>query len=195
MRINEAAAQSSSHALDHQQTVLDPNIANHSTPPNLDNPEMPQNTASDSTSLGSTSSNHNNNNCTLAECPICLESLSAEADVKELRSCRHRFHRECVDRWLVQILNTTCPVCRNQVDRDDLPPDGHRRLLLLNVAPDTNVGFYLIDNEGNDVDTGLHILMTSIQSLDGDVLEAIDQFNRFLILTRASPANSPPESP
>uniref|UniRef100_A0A914IC09 RING-type domain-containing protein n=1 Tax=Globodera rostochiensis TaxID=31243 RepID=A0A914IC09_GLORO len=179
LRINDASSAQSSHALDHQQqTILDSNTADHSTSSNIGNPEMPQNPASDSSSssLATTSSNHNNN-CTLAECPICLEAFSAEADVKQLRSCRHRFHRECVDRWLVQILNTTCPVCRDQVDRDDLPPAaGHRRLLLLNVAPDIRVGFYLINNEGNDVGTGDHVLLTStnvlenLQSWDGDTI-------------------------
>jgi hypothetical protein len=49
------------------------------------------------------------------ECPICLDSLCAEAEKKAYNAvarlpCGHTFHRHCVTRWLVRC--SSCPVCR-----------------------------------------------------------------------------------
>ncbi|XP_037349368.1 E3 ubiquitin-protein ligase RNF43 [Talpa occidentalis] len=52
-------------------------------------------------------------------CAICLEEFS---DGQELRviSCRHEFHRACVDPWLHQ--HRTCPLCMfNIVEGDSFP--------------------------------------------------------------------------
>ncbi|KAN0130201.1 hypothetical protein V8E53_011958, partial [Lactarius tabidus] len=46
-------------------------------------------------------------------CLICLEDYDPEEDLR-LLSCRHVFHRDCVDRWLETGRNN-CPACRSQV--------------------------------------------------------------------------------
>ncbi|XP_066511181.1 E3 ubiquitin-protein ligase znrf3-like isoform X1 [Hoplias malabaricus] len=58
-------------------------------------------TASDSLSSSSTS-----------DCAICLEKYT---DGEELRviPCAHRFHKKCVDPWLLQ--HHTCPHCRHNI--------------------------------------------------------------------------------
>ncbi|KAI3410472.1 hypothetical protein GPALN_004573 [Globodera pallida] len=83
--------------------------------PGIGNIEMPQGQASSSSALESDGSND------VVTCPICLESLLALEDVKKLLSCQHCFHQDCVDKWLVQIEDTTCPMCRQQVDHNDRP--------------------------------------------------------------------------
>jgi hypothetical protein len=45
-------------------------------------------------------------------CLICLEDYDPEEDLR-LLTCRHVFHRDCVDRWLETGRNN-CPACRSQ---------------------------------------------------------------------------------
>jgi len=55
-----------------------------------------------------------------SDCAICLEKY---IDGEELRviPCTHRFHRKCVDPWLLQ--HHTCPHCRhNIIGNCHLPP-------------------------------------------------------------------------
>lgn len=40
------------------------------------------------------------------ECSICLDTIS----VGETLKCKHRFHKNCIDKW--KISNNTCPNCR-----------------------------------------------------------------------------------
>lgn len=42
------------------------------------------------------------------ECPICMHTL--KADSAKLLICKHGFHSDCINMWLVT--NPTCPVCR-----------------------------------------------------------------------------------
>jgi hypothetical protein len=46
------------------------------------------------------------------ECAVCLAEYAAGDEVRVLPACRHGFHRECVDRWLLTRA-PTCPVCRS----------------------------------------------------------------------------------
>ena len=48
------------------------------------------------------------------ECVICLEPLNTKN--KRLQ-CGHEFHDECVETWLQD--NTTCPVCRQDVEIEE----------------------------------------------------------------------------
>ncbi|WVZ79961.1 hypothetical protein U9M48_027483 [Paspalum notatum var. saurae] len=43
-------------------------------------------------------------------CSVCLDELRDGALVRMLPSCKHYFHAECVDVWLLS--HATCPVCR-----------------------------------------------------------------------------------
>lgn len=48
-------------------------------------------------------------------CAVCLNGLSKEDEIRELRNCYHVFHRECIDRWMDGAHDnnhTTCPLCR-----------------------------------------------------------------------------------
>ncbi|XP_074278449.1 RING-H2 finger protein ATL66-like [Silene latifolia] len=44
------------------------------------------------------------------ECCICLGVFDDGDKVKVLNECNHRFHSDCVDRWLIG--QATCPLCR-----------------------------------------------------------------------------------
>ncbi|KAF0924425.1 hypothetical protein E2562_010092 [Oryza meyeriana var. granulata] len=48
------------------------------------------------------------------DCAVCLAEYAAGDEVRVLPACRHGFHRECVDRWLLTRA-PTCPVCRAPV--------------------------------------------------------------------------------
>ena len=43
-------------------------------------------------------------------CAVCLEDVQGGEMVRQLPSCKHIFHVECVDMWLHS--HTTCPICR-----------------------------------------------------------------------------------
>ncbi|KAI0345673.1 hypothetical protein BDW22DRAFT_1481899 [Trametopsis cervina] len=59
-------------------------------------------------------------NCT-DRCLVCLDDYEQEDEVRVL-SCRHAFHKDCVDKWL-QVGRNNCPACRTKgVSSDDVPP-------------------------------------------------------------------------
>ncbi|XP_047331524.1 RING finger protein 141-like [Impatiens glandulifera] len=49
------------------------------------------------------------------KCIICLDELPSkdEKDLKRTGCCRHVFHGECIDKWLVR--RSLCPLCRFQI--------------------------------------------------------------------------------
>ncbi|CAN6169308.1 unnamed protein product [Urochloa humidicola] len=49
-------------------------------------------------------------------CVFCLSGIEEGSEVRDL-SCRHLFHRSCLDRWLVMArpLLATCPLCRRRL--------------------------------------------------------------------------------
>ena len=52
------------------------------------------------------------------ECAVCLGAFDAAELLRVLPGCRHAFHAECVDTWLMA--HSTCPVCRRRVGRGDV---------------------------------------------------------------------------
>ena len=44
------------------------------------------------------------------ECCICLSAFRDGEKLKVLPGCEHRFHSECVDKWLAN--HSSCPLCR-----------------------------------------------------------------------------------
>lgn len=56
------------------------------------------------------------------ECAVCLAEYEGGEEVRVLPACRHGFHRECVDRWLLTRA-PTCPVCRARVAAHAEGPD------------------------------------------------------------------------
>ncbi|KAI0754665.1 hypothetical protein C8Q80DRAFT_1094074 [Daedaleopsis nitida] len=51
-------------------------------------------------------------NC-VERCLICLDDYDTNDELR-LMTCRHAFHKECVDRWL-QVGRNNCPACRTTV--------------------------------------------------------------------------------
>uniref|UniRef100_A0ACD5VHC9 Uncharacterized protein n=1 Tax=Avena sativa TaxID=4498 RepID=A0ACD5VHC9_AVESA len=47
------------------------------------------------------------------DCVFCLSRVDEGEEVRELR-CRHVFHRECLDAWLLRP-RATCPLCRDRL--------------------------------------------------------------------------------
>ncbi|KAJ8750804.1 hypothetical protein K2173_015985 [Erythroxylum novogranatense] len=47
-------------------------------------------------------------------CAVCLNRLGVRDEIRELRNCRHVFHKECIDRWVdhVDENHNSCPLCR-----------------------------------------------------------------------------------
>ncbi|CAH8283558.1 unnamed protein product [Eruca vesicaria subsp. sativa] len=50
------------------------------------------------------------------ECCICLGGLEEGEKMKVLPMCRHCYHCECVDRWLMT--ESSCPLCRVSIRVD-----------------------------------------------------------------------------
>lgn len=46
-------------------------------------------------------------------CTVCLYEFEAREEVRELKNCKHVFHRGCLDRWM-DCDQRTCPLCRTQ---------------------------------------------------------------------------------
>lgn len=51
-----------------------------------------------------TESNH------LTTCPICNGYVTKGSCVRRLKTCRHEFHKKCIDNWLIEN-NQKCFVC------------------------------------------------------------------------------------
>mmetsp|Transcript_1828 Transcript_1828/g.7163 ORF Transcript_1828/g.7163 Transcript_1828/m.7163 type:complete len:213 (-) Transcript_1828:139-777(-) len=54
----------------------------------------------------------------LKACTICIEEFRRGEEQRTL-PCFHRFHVECIDRWLR--LNGQCPICKHRADTDLAP--------------------------------------------------------------------------
>ncbi|XP_076939113.1 RING-H2 finger protein ATL74-like [Bidens hawaiensis] len=48
------------------------------------------------------------------ECAVCLDVFKNGDRCRLLPSCKHSFHANCVDSWLIK--TATCPICRTCVD-------------------------------------------------------------------------------
>lgn len=50
-------------------------------------------------------------------CTICFEDFKDSDDVRVLK-CRHLYHPECIDRWLIGH-SKSCPCCRNKIEIEE----------------------------------------------------------------------------
>lgn len=48
-------------------------------------------------------------------CAVCLKRFKKNDQVWELNNCRHVFHKQCLDRWLLYDARLTCPLCRTSL--------------------------------------------------------------------------------
>jgi hypothetical protein len=46
-------------------------------------------------------------------CFICMENYLCNEYKRELPSCKHYFHKKCIDKWLKT--KASCPVCRDEL--------------------------------------------------------------------------------
>lgn len=98
----------------------------YSDDPNAGDTEKTQ-TADPTSSVASTHPHLHGAHFSQATCPICLEDyVSGETTVREL-PCRHLFHPECVDSFLVRN-SSLCPMCKKSV-----LPKGHCPALVTNA--------------------------------------------------------------
>ncbi|RCV32719.1 hypothetical protein SETIT_7G025900v2 [Setaria italica] len=58
--------------------------------------------------------------CAAEECRVCLSRIRVGEATRRL-PCRHVFHRDCVDRWLLSC-KRTCPLCRVYVADENRHP-------------------------------------------------------------------------
>lgn len=47
----------------------------------------------------------------VTECVVCLRKFLGGEEIRSL-PCRHVFHKICVDKWILDYQNMTCPLCR-----------------------------------------------------------------------------------
>lgn len=52
----------------------------------------------------------------LVECSVCLIDFAEGGTLCQLPRCKHVFHKQCIDTWL--LTNTNCPLCRRSVLAD-----------------------------------------------------------------------------
>ena len=50
------------------------------------------------------------------DCSICLESYNRDEHVSCIITCRHIFHTQCLNTWRHKYKNTTCPMCRGDIN-------------------------------------------------------------------------------
>ncbi|KZZ91977.1 Zinc finger, RING/FYVE/PHD-type [Ascosphaera apis ARSEF 7405] len=55
-------------------------------------------------------------------CPICTDDFKKGENLRVL-PCRHRFHSDCVDPWLVNV-SGTCPLCRVDLNPEEEKAEG-----------------------------------------------------------------------
>lgn len=49
-----------------------------------------------------------------ADCVVCLENFNVGDKCRLLPNCKHSFHSQCIDSWLVK--TPICPICRTSVN-------------------------------------------------------------------------------
>ena len=57
------------------------------------------------------------------QCAICLETMKDNGLTTKTK-CGHKFHSECIDRWLTDYKNDTCPTCREILVERDTDDEG-----------------------------------------------------------------------
>lgn len=50
-------------------------------------------------------------------CPICIEEFEDGNEVRYLW-CMHRFHKDCVDKWLEK--HSNCPMCKKEYNENEV---------------------------------------------------------------------------
>ncbi|KAG8366523.1 hypothetical protein BUALT_Bualt17G0088800 [Buddleja alternifolia] len=67
------------------------------------------------------------------ECAVCLCNIDEGDEIREVKHCRHIFHRVCLDRW-IGYGHWTCPLCRDHLRLPRLDVDIHHEVLNFNFC-------------------------------------------------------------
>ena len=54
--------------------------------------------------------NNNNNDTEIVNCSICQDIFNYNDIIRSIKSCKHKFHIDCIDKWFEK--NKKCPICR-----------------------------------------------------------------------------------
>jgi hypothetical protein len=49
------------------------------------------------------------------ECVICLNEMISNEKCRKIQICKHLFHQDCIERWLLRCNN--CPLCRKSIEK------------------------------------------------------------------------------
>ncbi len=67
-----------------------------------------------------------------SECTVCFN-----ANLDLTLRCGHTFHVGCIDEWVSDSLNATCPNCRDPIHGDEITQIAMRAIV--NSLPDQNL--------------------------------------------------------
>ncbi|WCJ31814.1 RING/U-box superfamily protein [Euphorbia peplus] len=86
------------------------------------------------------------------ECAVCLCELSEDESIIRELKCEHMFHKECLDKWLLQC-RSNCPLCRSMVLPDKVVPSyrlrkDHERVCDVNNEEQEEIVFLLFPSQG-----------------------------------------------
>jgi E3 ubiquitin-protein ligase RHA2 len=79
-------------------------------------------------------------------CPICLEEFTKE-DKTVVTSCKHTFHKECLEDCM-QVTLPQCPLCRKNIVEDLLKMNFK---LKKQVSEEQEVVYYGSDDSDDDI--------------------------------------------
>ena len=48
-------------------------------------------------------------------CSICLNEMKQTDKLRKMRDCKHIFHKDCIDKWL--LIKNNCPYCRKDCSK------------------------------------------------------------------------------
>lgn len=48
------------------------------------------------------------------DCAICLNKLLPGEEMTVL-DCKHKYHKLCIDQWLLKYYSSNCPICREKI--------------------------------------------------------------------------------
>jgi hypothetical protein len=49
------------------------------------------------------------------ECSICYIEYNKNDDIRKLLGCDHNYHMKCINTWITEYNNVTCPLCRSNI--------------------------------------------------------------------------------
>ena len=97
-------------------------------------------TAQDMELLGGILSEYPSNRDDSWVCPICLcdDSQSHGKELREFKSCKHVYHRQCIDRWCLDtpLDSVKCPLCRGPVFEPQIDPSRNSAVAVTSTPPE-----------------------------------------------------------